>query len=401
MKIISKILMSVMLTLLLGVSCNRDHLYYETNKYAIVRLNYDWAASEYEPNGVTVYVYGSDGAPACTPIVSSNYNQVEIKLSADEYTIVTHSNSQSEFYNMEFIGQDRIETFKVRSNEWTDNTYIDPEEGEILVYEPEIIVGATLHNVVVAHEDLLYHYDKPDMSEYDSSYVVEVAVEPHHIVHLAEVRLHIDGAHNAISTPIGTLHGMARGFYFDTEQNSDEEVMEEFPVHFSIIEDLDDYLFSYSTRTDGVDSDGDGVYDEDDMWVAYNTFGLPLAYLDQSEEESGGDYPETDPDYTPGVDTDIHTIIMDLIFEMEDGTYIFEVDVTDNLTVEDLGSRDMHIIESVFEFEGADEFIPHSDPEPDPESDTGDDDDDDEEATEGQFDPTVDRWQDVEVQLPM
>ncbi len=255
----------ILFAVLCCVACERDHLHYATSDDVVVRLNIDWSVSKYTPNGVTVYVYDSSGDRYGSSILSSNTEVVNMTLPAGTYTIVVHNNSRSEFTNVEFINTDKLSTFMVRSLEW-DHPYYESDTDEFVALEPEDIVAATVRGVVATGSVARYHYDKPDLTEYTSSEVIEVDVTPAYIVHLAEVQAHIDNAHSAVSVPIALVHGMSRGYYFGLECTSEDRVLEEFYI------DVGELTSQTATEANAVSmmavsrTGDDYVYEDDDIY---------------------------------------------------------------------------------------------------------------------------------------
>ncbi len=378
----------ILLGVLLCVSCKRDHLYYATSDEVVVRLNIDWSESKFTPNGVTVYAFGSNGDRYGSSTLSSNYEQVNLKLPADTYTIVIHNDSRSEFSNVEFIGTDNISTFMVRSLEW-DHPYYEPEADEFVALEPENIVSATVRNVVVSGDQAKYHYDKPDLSEYTSSEVIEVDITPAYIVHLAEVQAHIENAHSAVSAPIALVHGMSRGYYFGMECTSEDRVLEEFYIDVGVATTTTaSYAISKasSTRTDE-----DYTYEDDDIYLDFRTFGLPFDMPDEGEDGDKDDDGLLDNlDEMHDVNDDFHDIYLELLFYMADGIlYHIYTEVTESISVDDVGVRNKY---TIIINDDLNSYEPYYDE---------DFDIDDEDLEEGVMDSSVDDWVDVVVPLPM
>lgn len=245
------------------VSCRRDHLHYATQDEIVVRLNIDWSHSGYTPNGVTLYVYSSDGKRYGNSYLSSNTEQINMRLPADSYTFVVHNNSRSEFRNVEFVNSERLSTFMVRSRSF-DHPYYEPYCGAFVALEPEVVLAGVLRDVRVEGDRARYHYFKPNLEDYTSSEVVEVEIVPDYIVHLAEVQVHLDNVQSAVDVPIAILHGMSRGYFFGAECTSSEHVVEQFPI----------------------DITGGG----DDGVMEFSTFGIPSEEVAEDETRSSFDH---------------------------------------------------------------------------------------------------------------
>lgn len=382
----------IFFALLCIAGCKRDHLHFATSDEVVVRLNVDWSVSQFTPNGVTVYVFDSNGDRYGSSVLSSTIDEVNLKLPADTYTIVVHNDSRSEFSNVEFINTDKLSTFMVRSLEWT-HPYYEPENGEFVAYEPEDIVSATVRNIVVTGDAAKYHYDKPDLSEYTSSEVIEVDITPAYIVHLAEVQAHIDNAHSAVSIPIALVHGMSRGYYFGLECTSEESVLEEFYIDVGTVSSYSssstyDISMMTITRAD----DDTYVYEDDDIYIDFRTFGLPFDAPDEGEVGDLDDDGLLDNlSDMHSVDSDFHDVYLELLFYMSDGLlYHVYSEVTESVFIDDIGVRMKY---TIIINDDLNNYEPYYDEDFEL--------DDDEELTEGIINPSVDDWVDIVVPMPL
>lgn len=336
----------------LSIGCVRDHLYYQTSDEVTVQLNIDWSVSGFSPNGVTVYVYDSKGDRYGSSILSSTVDVVTMTLPSDTYTFVVHNDSRSEFSNVEFLGSDKLSTFMVRSLEW-DHPYYEPDSLEFVAYEPEDIVAATVRDIDVSSSAIKYHYDKPKLSEYTSSEVLEVDIVPEYIVHLAEVQAHFEHAYSLVSVPVALVHGMSRGYNFGTESTIEDEVLSEFYVDITTVI----YTEEERAELDLVE----GTY-ADDIYLDFRTFGYPPTSFD---------------------------MYLEFLFYMSNGMlYHIYSDVTDATTLEDLGIRDKY---TIIINDDLDNYEPYWDDNFNYEDD----------VTEGDMNPSVDDWIDIVVTVPM
>ncbi len=378
----------ILIIILYLVACNRDHLYYSTSDQIVVRLNIDWSVSNFSPNGVTVYVYDSNGDMYGGSILSSNTEQVNMTLQADTYTFVIHNDSRSEFSNVEFINYGKLSTFMVRSLEW-DHPYYEPESNEFVALEPEDIVSATVRNVVISGNIAKYHYHKPDLTEYTSSEVIEVNITPAYIVHLAEVQAHIENAHSAVSVPIALVHGMSRGYYFGMECTTEEQVLEEFYIDVGVATSTSTtYAISAASYTR---ADDDYTYEDDGIYLDFRIFGLPFDTPDEGEDGDADDDGVLDNlNNMHSVDTDFHDIYLELLFYMADGMlYHIYTEVTESMIVDNIGVREKYTI-------SINDDLNNYEPYYDEDFDI-----DDEDLDDGVMDPSVDDWVDVVVPLPI
>ncbi len=326
------------------ISCNFDHLHYETSLLALVRIDIDWDSSHITPNGVSAYVYDAEGDLYSSELSSDPYT-VYLKLPEGSYTVVLHNNSISELSGVELKTMTRLETSSIYATERSDEPSFDvvDDYGDMLfVDEPDDVVSCTLRDIVVSASDIEYHYYKPDISDYEQEVSHVYEATPLHIVHMSRIIAHIGGLEYALGAPKAILRGMSGGYNFDLEGTTDGDVKEEFSVNTRV------------TKADGDEDEDDTIY------VDYNTFGMH----------------QTDPE-------DQH-YYLDIRFWLIDGSYVdYHIDITDDIRTETTEYQNLHIVE--LELDSLPEVSGGDDPE----------------GGEGTFDPSLDDWVDVLVDLNM
>lgn len=319
-RVISYIL--VVVIIIAGGSCNRDHLHYQTSNYALIHIEIDWETlSHVTPNGVSTYIFNSDGSKYSDVILSSDPNNVYLKLPPGDYSLVFHNNSISELSGVHLIGADYFDTFSIHANEASYDSVFDALDDEIFVDQPDDVVSYTLHDLHVDDKDIEYHYNKPDLADYQQEVSQTYYIQPDHIVHISRIIAYLDGVeYSSVKKPIAVLHGMSGGYYFGAECTSEEDVMEEFEVNLSSdaaddSESEDSSSDSSSERVNGAldileldDVEGFSAAELEGLGTAYvdcNTFGMHM----------------TDPE-------DQHYYLY-IRFFLYDGTYTdYEIDVT-------------------------------------------------------------------------
>ncbi len=339
------------LVLVLGfTSCEFNHLHYETNKLALVRIDIDWSEAQISPNGVSAYVFDAEGKRYSKVVLSSDPNCVYLKLAPGEYTVVLHNNSFSELSNVKLIGGDYLDKFCIRATEQDkDPVFTEMDDDKTFVHEPSEVVSYTLRDVVVDASDLKYHYYEPDLSDYEQEVMHAYKATPHHIVHQTRVTAFISGLEYAKGAPVAILRGMSGGYHFDNECTTDEDVLEQFYVNTKI------------TRPNGTGSlIGDYA---NEIFVDYNTFGM------HDNDAANQKY---------------H---LDIRFTLLDGTHKdYSVDVSNDIKTDTTGVRNLHTIE--VKLDPLPEVEDPENPEP-------------EDGEEGAFDPSLDEWVEIKVDLPM
>ncbi len=323
-------------------SCNFDHLYYETSLEALVRIDVNWEKSHVNPNGVSAFVYDAAG-DLHAKTLSSDPNVIYLKLPAGSYTVILHNNDISELAGVELRGMKRLESASIYASERTDEPSFGVVGDEMLfVEEPDDVVSCTLRDVEVSAFDIEYHYYKPDLEDYQQQVAHTYSATPLHVVHLSRIIAHIDGLEYAAGAPKAILRGMSGGYSFGSETTTDGDVMEEFTVN---------------TRVTKLDDE-----DEDTIYVDYNTFGMHATAPDSQH------------------------YFMDIRFPLIDGSnHDYHIDITDDIRTETTETQNLHVVEVKL------------DPLPEVEGGGDEPNPDDDEA----YEPSLDNWLDVEVNLPM
>ncbi len=358
-------------------SCQRDHLHYETNRLAMVDIEIDWSKTNLTPNGISAYIFDGAGDLYGDVVLSSNPNELSLKLPVGDYTVVMHNNSTSELKNVVIEGINRLETFSIHATESSDEPTIDLESNESFVNEPDDVASYTLRDIHIEAADVEYHYYKPDLADYEQTAIATYYATPRHIVHVTELIIYVEGVYYLRGTTKAILRGMSGGYYFDAECTSEEDVMEEFDVEVIAArseapaegENGPSYVGDLGTL-DGYEEGGwsdEDVEHMDILSVTYNTFGMHV----------------TDPED--------QRYYLDLRFYLYDNTYVdYYIDITDDLRTDWSSYNNIHTVEVVL------------DPIPDGGGEPSDHLDEEEETTgSSPMDPTVDEWVGTEVELPM
>ncbi|MFR9513122.1 MAG: DUF5119 domain-containing protein [Rikenellaceae bacterium] len=369
----------ILLTLICAsaASCKRDHLHYETSNYALIHVEIDWETlSHITPNGVSAYIFDGNGERYSDVVLSSDPNNVYLKLPPGDYTVVFHNNSISELSGVHLVGSSWLETFSIHANEASYDPVFDTLDEEIFVDEPDDVVSYTLRGIHIDAKDIEYHYYKPDLADYEQEALLSYFIQPDHIVHVMRIITYLDGVeYSSSKNPSAVIHGMSGGYYFDAECTSEEDVMEEFEANIS----PSAFSLTKTTRVNGVvdvvypdDLEGFGDEELEGLGVVYvdcNTFGMH----------------ETDPD------DQLYYLYMR--FYLYDGTYTdYQIDITDYIHTEDTGTNNLHTVELIIT------------PLPDGDGEPGDGSwgpDSDDVVSDEAFDPSLDEWVDVGVDMPM
>lgn len=160
-------LLAFLLTLALA-SCHRDHLYYEDDAMAAVRLMVDWEPSGMTPNGMTVLAYRQDGTlykhfgPIATPdgcmlyLPQGRYDLVILSDTPEEYE------GNLSFENMTFF--EGLRAVGSRDGEHTEKLqeYLASQSSQdYCMMNPEDLGVDVVRNVEITSDEIAYYYDKP------------------------------------------------------------------------------------------------------------------------------------------------------------------------------------------------------------------------------------------------
>ncbi|MFI3267428.1 MAG: DUF5119 domain-containing protein [Rikenellaceae bacterium] len=371
-------------------SCNRDHLHYETSTLALVHIEIDWETlSHISPNGVSAYIYDSNGDQYSDVVLSSDPENVYLKLPVGEYSVVFHNNSISELSGVELIGVDKFETFSIHATQASYDPVFDTLDEEIFVNEPDDVVSYTLNGIVIDENDIKYHYYKPDLTYYEQEVVQSYFIQPDHIVHVTRIIAYLDGIEFSSSkNPMAVLHGMSGGYYFKEECTSEEDVMEEFEANIIYVATSIDSITTTTKNTNTISTKVNEVLDilhPDD----------PYGYSDEELEGLGMIFVDCNTFGMHITDPDDQNYYLYIRFYLYDGTYTdYEVDITGYIKTEDTGTNNLHTVELI--------LTPLQDGGGEPgDGSWGTEADGENVGSSDIFDPSLDEWVNVQVELPM
>ncbi|MEG1608071.1 MAG: DUF5119 domain-containing protein [Mucinivorans sp.] len=219
----------ILVLLLLGSSCKRDHLYYGVTDKALLGVNIDWAPSQMTPNGATVVAYNDDGSLYEEFPYFSNPNRGIIALPVGRYTLVVYNNTPGEYRHLSF------------REAFSQNTYrasaIDKEKplrGFIglsnsiptIVEDPEMLASARTMGVSVTRDMVEYYYDRPAGPSHEV--VSEITLTPARVITLVHVKAHVMGLCYAAGAPVTHLRNLSGDYYLGQGCNSARGVTHEF-----------------------------------------------------------------------------------------------------------------------------------------------------------------------------
>lgn len=226
----------MLVSLALFCSCKRDHLYYASSNTATVLLDLDWSKSGVNPNGVSVFAFNeADGSLYRRFPPVSVKQDCYIKLPEGDYTLVVINDTPEEFGGrIEFSGEEKLNTFiakgvkdEVRSKKLEEHLQSKATGAEYCIVEPDSLAVSVLRGVHISPEQIDYYYDIPG-SDINAESAVEIPVQPKPVISSVSIKAHVTGLKYARGTTVSFLRGVAEGYCFDSQENSQESVAQSF-----------------------------------------------------------------------------------------------------------------------------------------------------------------------------
>ena len=280
----------LLLMLVLGASCQRDHLYYASSNTATVLVEADWSVSGLHPNGVSVYAFHeSDGSLYKRFPPVSAQSDCYVKLPEGEFTLVVMNDTPEEFAgSMEFTGEENLSTFRAmgvvdesRTNKLSEHLQSKTGEGDYCIMEPDTLALAVVRGVKVTPEQIDYYYDMPQTDMSDEA-AIELKVAPKVVISEVKITAHVKGLKYARGTTLSYLRGVAAGHMMGMEENTQETAAQAFILNnrsFDPGSDSDGTIKA-SFLTYGLVGDGntDSRYYLDINFVLLNGESHPLTF---------------------------------------------------------------------------------------------------------------------------
>ncbi len=328
----------------LTTACKRDHLYYSYGKVANLEINVNSSTAissniELELNGVSAYVFNSStGESIGDPIISSDPSKIILRLPVGIYDVVVVNDTEYELNNIDFKGTDNLSTF---SAEITYN-----EVSKYSVFESR----SNDNNYVTECDQLVYGLisditiEDSDVAYYEEqptpnniSITKSFDVDLHHATEFIDIEVEVKNLTSALSPPRSQLTNMSAGHLFGSATKLDNLVTHEFILN-------------------------DRIFDTDE----------PSTGTIRKQMILFGPLSSTRSDYTNS-----HNLVMSFILNNGE-THLVDLPVNDIMTTSRDDVRTHHAIQAAVTL---------------PEAIGGD--------GEGVFDPDIEEWNDVSVDLPI
>ncbi len=168
----------VVLVAILTVSCKHDHLYYATQRNAIVKVEVDWDEAKINPNGVSAVAYRADGSLYAIYPPQDASQPLYFTLPEGKFDLLFYSNSDMELPALEFIDSENFETFGITALQTDAIREVEPEDiHRALILEPDMVASAVLDDLVITQEAIDVFYDRPQSGADDVMYEHKVVAK--------------------------------------------------------------------------------------------------------------------------------------------------------------------------------------------------------------------------------
>lgn len=225
-------------------SCQpHDPFCYQHPHGARVRIDVDWSQfKEDKPDGMTMLLYPADETTQQIQHTSHIITHAVFDLMPDNYTILVHNQSASEFGSVTFRDMGDHSTAWVRPERYTSDWY-KPVDNEILVYNPEWLAFNRQEAIVTP--DMVeggMEYDNHSTRATDEDETLIATMTPQNVVYALHVSIKIKGVNN-FRAARAAFAGLADGYFIGLEEYSSDKV-----THM-----MEDWtLKDKTTNTDGV-----------------------------------------------------------------------------------------------------------------------------------------------------
>lgn len=329
----------------LTTSCKRDHLYYSYGKVANLEINVNSATAissnvELNLNGVSAYVFNSStGESVGDPIISSDPSKIILNLSVGVYDIVVVNDTEYELDNIDFKGTENLSTFTavITSEEMSKYSVFESRSDNNNRYVTDC--DQLVYGLIsgITIEETDVAYYKERPTPNNITITKRVDVDLHHATELIDIEVVVEHLTSAASPPRSQLTNMSSGHLFNTATKLDNLVTHEFVLN-------------------------DRIFDTEE----------PSTGTIRKQMISFGPQTLTRSDYTNN-----HNLVMSFILNNGE-THLVDLPVNDIMTTSIDDVRTHHAIRATVVL---------------PESIGGD--------GEGVFDPDIEEWKDVSVDLPI
>ena len=207
------------------MSCERDHLYYQTVSREKVQLNIDWSKTAFSPeskgydddnrlNGVTIFAFDSVNGRLVEELPpNANYSSPVIRLNPGTYDLILINDSREELPGIRFDTGSAFGDFKA---------YIDADT--VYTDYPDYLAVSAVRNVSFRPEGKEYFHDMPD--EYFRDYVSrEINTVQKAVTKKINVKVYVKGMNYCKGMQPSFMTGLSKSVNLVTRLPSKEEAV--------------------------------------------------------------------------------------------------------------------------------------------------------------------------------
>ena len=207
------------------MSCELDHLYYQTVSRDKVQFDIDWSKTNFAPeskgydednklNGVTIFAFDSATHKLVTELPpDANWQSPVVKLDQGTYDMVLINDSRVELPSIRFDMESPFEEFSAYT--LADTVYAD---------QPEYLAVSAVRNVSFHPEKKEYYYDMPE--EYYRDYVAQViSTVQKAVTKRINVKVYVKGMNYCKGMQRSYITGLAKSVNLVTRKPSEDDAV--------------------------------------------------------------------------------------------------------------------------------------------------------------------------------
>ena len=207
------------------MSCELDHLYYQTVSRDKVQFDIDWSKTNFAPeskgydednklNGVTIFAFDSATHKLVTELPpDANWQSPVVKLDQGTYDMVLINDSRVELPSIRFGMESPFEEFSAYT--LADTVYAD---------QPEYLAVSAVRNVSFHPEKKEYYYDMPE--EYYRDYVAQViSTVQKAVTKRINVKVYVKGMNYCKGMQRSYITGLAKSVNLVTRKPSEDDAV--------------------------------------------------------------------------------------------------------------------------------------------------------------------------------
>ena len=207
------------------MSCERDHLYYQTVSRDKVQFDIDWSKTNFAPdskgynednklNGVTILAFDSATHKLVTELPpDANWQSPVVRLAPGTYDMILFNDSREELPSIRFDMESPFEEFSAYTN--ADTIYTD---------QPEYLAVSAVRNVSFHPEKTEYYHDMPE--GYYRDYIAQkISTVQKAVTKRINVKVYVKGMNYCKGMQRSYITGLAKSVNLVTRQPSKEEAV--------------------------------------------------------------------------------------------------------------------------------------------------------------------------------